>query len=237
MKRQERSLEELYSGDPERADALLGLDGGRRRVLRVIGSASAALLLSETMPFGTLRPKGLIPVVLAQGEKPFAIEGKEGLVLLSDRPINAETPISLLDDEVTPNHRHYIRNNGLVPERAVKRDLTGWKLTIDGEVGTPLKVDLADLKARYPHQTLQLQLECAGNGRAGFRPPATGLQWKMGSVGCAMYTGVRLKDVLETAGIKSTAVYVGYYGEDVHLSGDPSAVPISRGVPIEKAMD
>jgi DMSO/TMAO reductase YedYZ molybdopterin-dependent catalytic subunit len=237
VKRPERGLEELYSGDPERADSLLGLDGGRRRILRVIGSAPLAWFLSETMPFGPLRPKGLIPVALAQGEKPFAIEGKEGLLVLSDRPINAETPIGLLDDETTPNHRHYIRNNGLIPERAAKRDLTGWKLTIDGEVGTPLKLDFADLKARYPPQTLQLQLECAGNGRAGFRPPATGLQWKMGSVGCAMYTGVRLKDVLETAGIKSTAVYVGYYGEDVHLSGDPSAVPISRGVPIEKAMD
>ena len=237
MKRPERGLEELYSGDPERADSLLGLDGERRRILRVIGSAPLAWFLSETMPFGPLRPKGLIPVALAQGEKPFAIEGKEGLLVLSDRPINAETPIGLLDDDVTPNHRHYIRNNGLIPERAAKRDLTGWKLTVDGEVGTPLKLDLNDLKVRYPHQTLQLQLECAGNGRAGFRPPASGLQWKMGAVGCAMYTGIRLKDVLESAGVKPSAVYVAYYGEDVHLSGDPNAIPISRGVPIQKAMD
>ena len=129
-----RGLEELYADDPERADALLGLDlngGGRRRVLRVIGAAPLAWFLSETMPFSALRPKGLIPVALAQSEKRFAIEGKEGLIVLSDRPINAETPISLLDDEVTPNDRHYIRNNGLVPERAAKRDLTGWKLTVD----------------------------------------------------------------------------------------------------------
>jgi DMSO/TMAO reductase YedYZ molybdopterin-dependent catalytic subunit len=236
VKRRERCIEEIYANDPERADALLGLDG-RRRVLRVIGSASAVWFLSEAMPFGHLRPKGLIPAALAQSEKSFAIEGKEGLVLLTERPINAETPIALLDEDVTSTSRHYIRNNGLVPERATKRDLTGWKLTVDGEVGSPLSLDLAELKARYPHRTLQLQLECAGNGRAGFHPPATGLQWKMGAIGCSMYTGVRLKDVLESAGIKPTAVYVAYYGEDPHLSGDPKAIPISRGIPIEKSLD
>jgi DMSO/TMAO reductase YedYZ molybdopterin-dependent catalytic subunit len=131
------------------------------------------------------RPEGLIPIALAQDNKPFAIEGKDGLIILTDRPINAETPIGLLDDEVTPNHRHYIRNNGLVPERAVRRDLAGWTLTVDGEVAAPLKLDLAELKARYPNKTLQLQLECAGNGRAGFRPPPSGLQWKMGAI-CAL---------------------------------------------------
>jgi DMSO/TMAO reductase YedYZ molybdopterin-dependent catalytic subunit len=232
-----RGLEELYASDPERADAFLGLSPGRRRVLRVIGSASAAWFLSEAMPFGPSRPTGLVPAALAQTGTPFAIEGKERLIVLSERPINAETPIGDLDDEVTPNHRHYVRNNGLVPERARKRDLRGWKLAIDGEVGAPLTLDLEQLKSRYPNQTLQLQLECAGNGRAGFRPPASGLQWKMGAVGCALYTGVRLKDVLESASVKSTAVYLGYYGEDVHLSGKPGAIPISRGIPLEKAME
>jgi DMSO/TMAO reductase YedYZ molybdopterin-dependent catalytic subunit len=236
VKSRERGIEEIYLSEPERADALLALDG-RRRVLRVIGSASAAWFLSEAMPFGRFRPKGLIPAALAQSAEPFAIEGKEGLVLLTERPLNAETPISLLDDEVTPTSRHYIRNNGLVPERARKRDLSGFKLTIDGEVGKTLSLDLDQLQERYPHRTLQLQLECAGNGRAGFRPPATGLQWKMGAIGCAMYTGVRLRDVLESAAVKSSAVYVAYHGEDPHVSGDPKAVPISRGVPLEKAMD
>lgn len=237
MTKRVRGLEELYSEDPERADALLGLSPGRRRVLRVIGSASAAWFLSEAMPFGRSRPRGLVPAALAETGTPFAVEGKEGLIVLSERPVNAETPIGDLDDEVTPNHRHYVRNNGLVPERAVERDLRGWKLTIDGEVGAPLTLDLEQLKSRYRNQTLQLQLECAGNGRAGFRPPASGLQWKMGAVGCALYTGVRLKDVLESAGIKSSALYLGYYGEDVHLSGNPGAIPISRGIPLEKAMD
>ena len=91
--------------------------------LSVFFSRNVRVPASEEFVEKQAAEQGLIPVVLAQGEKPFAIEGKEGLLVLSDRPINAETPISLLDDEVTPNDRHYIRNNGVVPERAAKRDV------------------------------------------------------------------------------------------------------------------
>jgi DMSO/TMAO reductase YedYZ molybdopterin-dependent catalytic subunit len=56
-------------------------------------------------------------------------------------------------------------------------------------------------------------------------------------VGCALYTGVRLKDVLDAAGVRPSAVFVAYYGDDLHLSGDPKEFPISRGVSIEKAID
>jgi DMSO/TMAO reductase YedYZ molybdopterin-dependent catalytic subunit len=100
-----------------------------------------------------------------------------------------------------------------------------------------LKLTLEELKRRFAPRTMQLVVECGGNGRAGFWPPASGNQWKLGAVGCPMYTGVRLKDVLESAGVKPSAVYVGYYGEDPHLSGDPDKVPISRGIPMAKALD
>ena len=56
-------------------------------------------------------------------------------------------------------------------------------------------------------------------------------------MGCAKWTGVRLADVLNDVGVKSSAVYIGYYGEDTHLSGDSSKDTISRGVPIDKAME
>ncbi len=197
----------------------------RRQFLRSVGSASVAWLFSEKMPF-------------AQNQvEPFVIEGKEGVTVLNDRPINAETPIALLDEDVTGNAVHFIRNNGLVPERATTRDLSGWSLTVDGVVHKPLNLTLSDLKRRYTNKTALLHLECGGNGRAGFRPPAAGNQWKLGAVGCAIYTGVRLKDVLEDAGVDARAVYVAYYGEDLRLSGDPDAVPISRGIPIAKALD
>ncbi len=193
----------------------------RRRFLRAVGSASAGLLLADKVPFAQERA---------------AIEGKEGLIVLNDRPVNAETPIALLDDSVTSNATHFIRNNGLVPERAKTRDLAGWRLAVDGSVRKPLKLNLDTLK-RYPNKTAQLVIECGGNGRAGFRPPARGNQWTLGAVGCAEYTGVRLKDVLEDAGVQPSAVYVAYFGEDPHLSADANDVPISRGVPIEKALN
>jgi DMSO/TMAO reductase YedYZ molybdopterin-dependent catalytic subunit len=37
--------------------------------------------------------------------------------------------------------------------------------------------------------------------------------------------------------MKDDAVYIGYYGADTHVSGDPKKVVISRGVPISKAME
>jgi DMSO/TMAO reductase YedYZ molybdopterin-dependent catalytic subunit len=59
----------------------------------------------------------------------------------------------------------------------------------------------------------------------------------MGAVGCSEWTGVRLKDVLEAAGVQSAAVYTGHFGADIHLSGDPELDTLSRGIPIEKALD
>lgn len=165
------------------------------------------------------------------------ITGKRGLRILSDRPLNAETPVTLLDAEITPTEHHFVRNNGHVPERAVKRDATGWKLTVDGELRQPLALSLAALQRNFPQHTRALVLECAGNGRAGFTPPASGNQWTLGGVGCALYTGVLLKDVLQSAGVKPSAVFVAYVAEDPHLSQAPGKDAISRGVPIAKALD
>jgi DMSO/TMAO reductase YedYZ molybdopterin-dependent catalytic subunit len=79
-------------------------------------------------------------------------------------------------------------------------------------------------------------LECGGNGRNEFDPPAKGNQWTIGAVACAEWTGVRLKDVLADVGLKDDAVYIGYHAADTHLSGDPKKEPISRGVPMAKAL-
>ena len=63
-----------------------------------------------------------------------------------------------------------------------------------------------------------------------------GNQWTVGAIGNAEWTGVRYRDVLKAAGVRKSAVYTGHYGYDLHLSRAPDKVPISRGVPIEKAM-
>ena len=221
----------------ELAEALFeGADvSERRRFLKILGSVVG--LSSVAVPVWPTHHTRLIPEMLAAQASPLAIEGKEGLTILNDRPINAETPLTFLDDVITSNTHHFIRNNGLVPERARSQDANGWRLTVDGEVEHPLELTLDQLKSRYPNRREALVLECGGNGRAGFYPPASGNQWTLGAVGCALYTGVCLRDVLEDAGLKSTAVYLAYYGEDTHLSGDSDTAVISRGVPIAKALD
>ena len=45
---------------------------------------------------------------------------------------------------------------------------------------------------------------------------------------------MRLRDVLNAAGLKETAIYTGNYGADLPIG---SGEPFSRGIPIEKAMD
>jgi DMSO/TMAO reductase YedYZ molybdopterin-dependent catalytic subunit len=190
------------------------------------------------VPFARYLPEGMQPIGMAhaQGE----VEGygfKDGLTLLNDRPVNAETPAHLLDDRVTPANRLFIRNNGGVPFHALDGDATGWTLTVDGEVDTPLELTLDALASDFEVVTRQLTLECGGNGRAFFVPGASGNQWTTGAVGCPEWTGVRLRDVLNAAGVKDSAVYTGHYGNDPHLSGDPEKVAISRGVPIAKALE
>jgi DMSO/TMAO reductase YedYZ molybdopterin-dependent catalytic subunit len=239
-KRKERGLNELYAEDPERADALVfgrRPNPDRRGFLKGAGLMAMAAAVGAHIPFHRNYPAGLIPAALAEGTGGFVLEGKDGLVLLSDRPINAETPAHLLDDDVTPNSRHFVRDNGALPEMAKKMDATGWTLTVDGEVDNPLTLTLDDLKTRFKPVRLKLQVECGGNGRASFNPPAKGNQWTVGAVGNAEWTGVRYADVLKAAGLRQSAVYTGHYGSDVHLSGDPSKVVISRGVPIAKALE
>ena len=175
---------------------------------------------------------------IAAGQVPLpAIPGKPGLKVLSERPINAETPAHLLDDAVTPAERMFVRNNGIPPDT---RDIDplDWTLELAGEAcETPMRLTLRELKERFEHVTLQLQVECGGNGRSEFHPPARGNQWTTGAVACPRWTGVRLKDVLDYCGITGDAVYVAYEAADTHLSGDPAKQPISRGVPMHKALE
>jgi len=233
----ERGFLELYRDDPERADALLF---GRRGVLRGAGLATMGAMLGGTIPFGGAMPGGLIPAALAQGAatgpKLLKMDGKAELVILGDRPLVCETPEHMLDDDITPNDKIFIRNNGTPPD-PFAGDVNSWELVVDGEVERPLKLTLGDLRSRFKPVTLALQMECGGNGRSFFEPKASGNQWTNGAISNARWTGVRLKDVLEAAGLKSTAKYTAHFGRDLNLQGDPTRQAISRGVPISKAMD
>ncbi|AZZ89734.1 twin-arginine translocation signal domain-containing protein [Hahella sp. KA22] len=238
--KKERGLYELYADDPERADYLVfgrRAHSDRRGFLKGAGLGAMGAMLGMAIPFHRNFPSGLIPAAMAEDTEIGLFGGKDGLTLLNDRPINAETPAHLLDDAVTPTSRHFVRNNGVVPEIAHRMDASDWKLTIDGEVEKVLELSLDELKSKFKPVTLKLQLECGGNGRAAFNPPAKGNQWTVGAIGNAEWTGVRYADLLKAAGVKPSAIYTAHHSLDGHLSGDPSKTPISRGVPISKAMD
>lgn len=241
MTDKKHGIHELYGDDPVNAD--LKLWGrkpepmSRRGFLTKGSLAAMSAAVGASIPFAHLMPSGLIPAVLAQTDTPFEIPGKEGLIVLNDRPVNAETPAHLLDDRITPANRLFVRNNG-IPPVTTDIDLDAWELTFGGEsVEQEITLTIGELKEKFKHYTYQLQLECGGNGRSEFVPPASGNQWSTGAVGCPEWTGVRLRDVLEHVGIKDDAVYVAYYGADTHASGDPGKVPISRGVPVAKALE
>ena len=226
---------------PETIDATTDMtreiDSSRRGFLRTTGLTALGAALGMTVPFERNFPAGLIPAALAQDTGLDLMAAKQGLIVLGDRPLNAETPAHLLDDDVTPYERLFIRMNGLVPQSALDQQAEGWTLTVDGEVETPLTLTIDELKSKFENVTRQLVIECGGNGRAFFQPGTSGNQWTFGAVGCPEWTGVRLADVLKAAGVKETAVYTGHYGNDVHLSGDEAQEVISRGVPIAKALE
>jgi DMSO/TMAO reductase YedYZ molybdopterin-dependent catalytic subunit len=206
----------------------------RREFVKKATLSSFTALIGAELVFGSKMLEGYKPLAL-QDPDPFKMFNKNPeMVVLNDKPWNIEAQAHLLDDKITPNSCMFIRNNGFVPEGI---DPNSWILTIDGESVVKEKTyTLAELKSKFQHHTYQLTLECGGNGRSEFDPPAKGNQWTVGAVHCASWTGVRLKDVLEDAGIKSSAVYIGYHAVDKHLSGDPKKEPISRGCPMSKAL-
>ena len=241
MTNEKRGIHELYQADPIRADELVfGRKSdpvSRRGFLTRSGLIAMSTAIGASIPFADLMPAGLIPAALAQSTEPFVIKGKEQLTVLNDRPVNAETPAHLLDDDVTPAKYLFVRNNG-TPPATDNIDPDAWKLEISGESALrPVTLSIGELKQRFKQYSYQLQLECGGNGRSEFVPPAHGNQWTVGAVGCPEWTGVRVRDVLDFVGVGDDAVYLAYYGADTHLSGDPTKAPISRGVPIHKALE
>ena len=206
----------------------------RRNFVKKTGLGSLAGILGLDIVYGAKIPENYTLLGL-QDPDPFQMFDKDKeMVVLNSKPWNMEAVAHLLDDRITPNKYMFIRNNGLVPENI---DVKEWTITFDGESVKEKKTfTLEELKSKFAHHTYQLTIECGGNGRSEFDPPAKGNQWTIGAVGCASWTGVRLKDVLKEVGIKDDAVYIGYHAADQHLSRDPNKEPISRGVPISKAM-
>lgn len=234
MKSIKLKLSELMKKSPQEREELLWGENTRRDFFKKSALASLGLMLGSEIAFAEKMPLGHLPLVLEEGESTVFPKGKhKEMVVLNDKPWNVETPPHLLDDDYTPADKMFIRNNGLLPEEINPND---WQLKITGEsVLKEKSYSLNDLK-KFEEVSYNVTLECGGNGRNEFNPPAKGNQWTTGAVSFAKWTGVRLKDILNDVGVKNDAVYIGYYARDKHLSKDPKKNSISRGVPIKKAL-
>lgn len=143
------------------------------------------------------------------------------LRLVTPEPLNAETILTHQAGGITPTPAFYLRNHLELPSIAV----SAWKLTIAGAVNKPLELTYDTLRG-LPERTLLVTLECAGNGRAAFHPPAEGEDWHYGAVSTAEWTGTPLRAVLELAGLRPTAREVMFEGAD-HGSYPKAGKPLT----------
>ncbi|MCW5977707.1 MAG: molybdopterin-dependent oxidoreductase [Bryobacteraceae bacterium] len=167
--------------------------------------------------------------IFAKTPEDAIIESKHPkMIVHSRRPANIETPVELLDAWITPVDRFYVRSHLYTP--AV--DAATWRCEVRGLLDNPLALTLDDLR-NMPAVEAPVTLECAGNGRAAFRPRPLGTQWVRGAVGTARWRGVRLRDVLERARLKPAAKHIVFDGAD---TGIMKAADFIRSVPVEKCL-
>jgi DMSO/TMAO reductase YedYZ molybdopterin-dependent catalytic subunit len=141
-----------------------------------------------------------------------AFPGKGSMILQRVRPPLLETPMSVFDRDVfTPNDQFFVRWHWADIPTAV--DVESFRLTVTGHVARPLSISLAEL-LRLPRVEYAAVNQCSGNSRGLFQPRVAGAQWGNGAMGNAKWTGVRLRDILDAAGVRPGAVQVRFGGLD-----------------------
>jgi DMSO/TMAO reductase YedYZ molybdopterin-dependent catalytic subunit len=160
------------------------------------------------------------------------------LIVRQKSPPNIETPFAAVSEWLIPTELFFVRNHFPSPDL----DAREWKLRVDGAVERPIELDLDSIKAMRS-TTFAAVVECAGNGRVYYEPPREGLQWQQGAVGNAAWTGVLLREILEMAGVKQTALEVLLVGADSGVvdankkTASPGPVAFARSLPLKKATD
>jgi DMSO/TMAO reductase YedYZ molybdopterin-dependent catalytic subunit len=158
----------------------------------------------------------------------------EGQIVRGENPLNLEMSFSTLDSFITPTKSFYVRTHFPIP--AIGRD--AWWLHVEGEVEQPFAINYEELR-KLESLTIPVTLECAGNNRNFLEPKVKGVQWGLGAVGTAEWTGVPLSILLEHAGVKKSACDVVLEGTDQGMLEDtkgPSGIlKFARSIPLAKA--
>jgi len=142
---------------------------------------------------------------------PFVNEPqKVPLILLTDRPVQLETPRHYFTTVFTHNKAFYVRWHLEGIPNAV--DLQNWKLQLEGNVEKPLALSFADLVNKFTPVSLAAVNQCSGNSRSRLQPRVPGAQWGNGAMGNAIWTGVRLREILDLARVKKGSLQVQFQG-------------------------
>jgi DMSO/TMAO reductase YedYZ molybdopterin-dependent catalytic subunit len=158
----------------------------------------------------------------------------DGKIVREKDPLNLEMPFETLDGFITPTKLFYVRTHFPIP----KIDKKKWQLRVEGEVERPFKINYDELLKLGSHK-IPVTLECAGNNRNFLEPKVKGVQWGLGAVGTAEWTGVPLSILLDRAVVRPNAREVILEGADGGKLDDPKGpageLRFARSVPLEKA--
>ncbi|HEY7108190.1 MAG TPA: molybdopterin-dependent oxidoreductase [Nitrososphaeraceae archaeon] len=158
---------------------------------------------------------GLNRIFSGQGQEQKEEETSELLPLPKSRPIGFEDPMlePLLTSEVTPTYLFYrIDINPIVPEV----DAKSWNLTVKGLVDNPLTINYDEIRA-MPSVEQYATLECVSNKIGG------------DLISTAMWKGVKLKDILDRAKVKTGAKYIAFRCSDGYDVGIPLEAGLMDG--------
>jgi DMSO/TMAO reductase YedYZ molybdopterin-dependent catalytic subunit len=159
---------------------------------------------------------------------------RDGRIVRSESPLNLEMPFSTVDSFITPTKSFYVRTHFPIP--AIDRD--AWWLHVEGEVEKAFAINYEHLMT-LESVTAPVTLECAGNNRSFLEPKVKGVQWHLGAVSTAEWTGVQLSTLLDRASPKPNACEVILEGADCGMLEDPKSPPgeltFARSISLEKA--
>jgi DMSO/TMAO reductase YedYZ molybdopterin-dependent catalytic subunit len=203
----------------------------RRRFLGTAGAATLNLSPLTALADATIK----LPLPGGPDERSITTEfpQKGALILQRTRPPLLETPIEVFDQSVfTPNDKFYVRWHWSNIPTSV--DVNSFRLAVRGHVNQSLSLSLDDLMSFLRVELVAIN-QCSGNSRGYFQPRVPGGQWSHGAMGNARWTGVRLKDVLDRAGVKAGAVQVRFNGMDEPVV--PDAPDFMKSLDIDHARD
>ncbi|GAC1662083.1 MAG: hypothetical protein PVS2B3_15640 [Steroidobacteraceae bacterium] len=198
----------------KRRELVLGAAGGWFAASTDVALAAAGSALPGSEVLGTLA-------------------GKKPLIQRAFRPPNFETPLQELAAAFTPNEMFFVRYHLAVIPRI---DPLSWRLNVTGSsVGAPLRLSLHELQHDFERVEFAAVNQCSGTRRGLFAPRVPGVQWGNGAMGNALWSGVRLRDVLRRARIAADALEVVFNGADTPvLPGTPDFL---KSLPVERALD